>query len=113
LQLKEDIKALLDDSKGLPIMLIWTADDSYGIGTPAGSYRIADSRRWCRSGLQRFAPILVGQRKYRQIVSPAMAHKRKNTVQHSHGQTSLSCQVICALEIIDFPHFGFGGGGRA
>jgi len=95
-QLKKDIKALLVDSKEW-----WPADyDNYGpqmirmAWHSAGTYRIADGRGGAAQAMQRFAPI---KKKYGAALSWA---------------DLIVLTGNCALEIMNFPTFGFAGGRR-
>ena len=112
-QLKSDIKALLTDSKEW-----WPAD--YGNYGPqmvrmawhaAGTYRIADGRGGASRGMQRFAPINSwwdngNTDKSRRLLWP---------IKQKYGAALSWADLMvltgnCALEIMGFKTFGFGGG---
>ncbi len=113
LQLKSDIKALLTDS-----MDWWPAD--YGNYGPqmirmawhaAGTYRIADGRGGASQGMQRFAPINSwwdngNTDKSRRLLWPI---KQKYGAAISWADL-MTLTGNCALEIMGFKTFGFGGG---
>jgi catalase-peroxidase len=112
-QLKSDIKLLLTDSKEW-----WPAD--YGNYGPqmvrmawhaAGTYRIADGRGGASQGMQRFAPINSwwdngNTDKSRRLLWPI---KQKYGAALSWADL-MTLTGNCALEIMGFKTFGFGGG---
>ena len=114
-QLKQDIKALLVDSKEW-----WPADyKNYGpqmvrmTWHAAGTYRIADGRGGAGQAMQRFAPINSwwdngNTDKSRRLLWP---------IKQKYGAALLWADLMvltgnCALEIMNFPTYGFGGGRR-
>lgn len=111
--LKQDINALLKSSADW-----WPAD--YGNYGPqmirmawhaAGSYRIADGRGGAGQGLQRFAPVSSwwdngNIDKSRRLIWPI---KQKYGNALSWGDLMI-LTGNCALEIMGFPTYGFGGG---
>ena len=111
--LKQDIKALLTSS------VAWWPSD-YGNYGPqmirmawhsAGTYRIADGRGGAGEALQRFAPINSwwdngNTDKSRRLIWP---------IKQKYGTALSWADLIvltgnCALEIMDFPTYGFAGG---
>jgi len=111
--LKRDIKQFLTTSVGW-----WPSD--YGNYGPqmirmawhaAGSYRIADGRGGAGTAMQRFAPISSwwdngNTDKSRRLLQP-IKHKYGNGL--SWGDLMI-LTGNCALEIMGFPTYGFGGG---
>ena len=111
--LKQDIKALLTSS------VAWWPSD-YGNYGPqmirmawhaAGTYRIADGRGGAGEALQRFAPINSwwdngNTDKSRRLIWPI---KQKYGSALSWGDLMV-LTGNCALEIMGFPTYGFGGG---
>ncbi len=112
-QLKADIKQMLTDSKDW-----WPADyDHYGpqmvrmAWHAAGTYRIADGRGGAGTGMQRFAPTNSWDDngnidKSRRLMWPI---KQKYGAALSWGDLMI-LTGNCALEIMGFKTFGFGGG---
>lgn len=112
-QLKADIKAMLVESQEW-----WPAD--YGNYGPqmvrmawhaAGTYRIADGRGGAGTGMQRFAPTNSWDDngnidKSRRLLWPI---KQKYGAAVSWGDLMI-LTGNCALEIMGFKTFGFGGG---
>ena len=113
--LKQDIKAFLTSS------VSWWPSD-YGNYGPqmirmawhaAGTYRIADGRGGAGEALQRFAPISSwwdngNTDKSRRLIWPI---KQKYGSALSWGDLMI-LTGNCALEIMGFPTYGFGGGRR-
>ena len=113
--LKQDIKAFLTSS------VAWWPSD-YGNYGPqmvrmawhaAGTYRIADGRGGAGEALQRFAPISSwwdngNTDKSRRLIWPI---KQKYGSALSWGDLMV-LTGNCALEIMGFPTYGFGGGRR-
>ncbi|MGB3801510.1 MAG: catalase/peroxidase HPI, partial [Lewinella sp.] len=114
-QLKKDIKEMLTTSQEW-----WPADyGNYGpqvIRTAwhsAGTYRIADGRGGAAQAMQRFAPINSwwdngNTDKTRRLLWP---------IKQQYGAKLSWADLIilagnCALEIMNFPTFGYGGGRR-
>ncbi|WMS41917.1 catalase/peroxidase HPI [Acuticoccus sp. MNP-M23] len=110
---KADIKALLTDAQPW-----WPADyDNYGpqmirmAWHMAGTYRIADGRGGAGQGMQRFAPINSwwdngNTDKSRRLLLP---------IKNKYGKAISWADLYiltgnCALEIMGFPTFGYGGG---
>ncbi|MGP1386450.1 MAG: catalase/peroxidase HPI [Thainema sp.] len=112
-QLKSDIKALLTDSKDW-----WPAD--YGNYGPqmvrmawhsAGTYRIADGRGGASQGMQRFAPINSWWDNGNTDKSRRLLWPIKQKYGSALGWADLMILVgNCALEIMGFKTFGYGGG---
>lgn len=112
-QLKSDIKALLTDSKDW-----WPAD--YGNYGPqmirmawhaAGTYRIADGRGGASQGMQRFAPINSWWDNGNTDKSRRLLWPIKKKYGAAIGWADLMILVgNCALEIMGFNTFGYGGG---
>jgi catalase-peroxidase len=112
-QLKRDIKQFLTTS------VAWWPSD-YGNYGPqmirmawhaAGTYRIADGRGGAGTAMQRFAPISSwwdngNTDKSRRLLQP-IKHKYGNGL--SWGDLMI-LTGNCALEIMGFPTYGFGGG---
>ena len=111
--LKRDIKAFLTTSVDW-----WPSDyNNYGpqmirmAWHAAGSYRIADGRGGAGTAMQRFAPISSwwdngNTDKSRRLLQP-LKHK------YGNGLSWGDLMVLtgnCALEIMGFPTYGFGGG---
>ena len=111
--LKQDIKQFLTTS-----VAWWPSDyDNYGpqmirmAWHSAGTYRIADGRGGAGSAMQRFAPISSwwdngNTDKSRRLLQP---------IKHKYGNGLSWADLIvltgnCALEIMGFPTYGFGGG---
>ena len=111
--LKQDIKQFLTTS------VAWWPSD-YGNYGPqmirmawhsAGTYRIADGRGGAGAAMQRFAPISSwwdngNTDKSRRLLQP---------IKHKYGNALSWADLIvltgnCALEIMGFPTYGFGGG---
>jgi catalase-peroxidase len=113
--LKKDIKSFLTSS------VAWWPSD-YGNYGPqmirmawhaAGTYRIADGRGGAGEALQRFAPINSwwdngNTDKSRRLIWPI---KQKYGAALSWGDLMV-LTGNCALEIMGFPTYGFGGGRR-
>jgi catalase-peroxidase len=111
--LKADIKTFLTT----PVAW-WPADyDNYGpqmirmAWHAAGTYRIADGRGGAGTAMQRFAPISSwwdngNTDKSRRLLQP-IKHKYGNAL--SWGDLMI-LTGNCALEIMGFPTYGFGGG---
>ena len=113
--LKQDIKKFLNSS------VAWWPSD-YGNYGPqmirmawhaAGTYRIADGRGGAGEALQRFAPISSwwdngNTDKSRRLIWPI---KQKYGSALSWGDLMI-LTGNCALEIMGFPTYGFGGGRR-
>ena len=113
--LKQDIRAFLTSS------VSWWPSD-YGNYGPqmirmawhaAGTYRIADGRGGAGEALQRFAPISSwwdngNTDKSRRLIWPI---KQKYGSALSWGDLMV-LTGNCALEIMGFPTYGFGGGRR-
>ncbi|PRP66647.1 catalase/peroxidase HPI [Nonlabens agnitus] len=114
-ELKKDIKNALTDSQDW-----WPADyNNYGpqmirmAWHSAGTYRIADGRGGAAQGMQRFAPINSwwdngNIDKSRRLMWP---------IKKKYGSALSWADLIiltgnCALEIMNFPTFGFAGGRR-
>ena len=111
--LKHDIKQFLTTS------VAWWPSDYHNYGPQmirmawhsAGSYRIADGRGGAGTALQRFAPISSwwdngNTDKSRRLLQP---------IKHKYGNGLSWGDLIvltgnCALEIMGFPTYGFGGG---
>jgi catalase-peroxidase len=119
---KIDFAALKRDIKGfLTSSVSWWPSD-YGNYGPqmirmawhaAGTYRIADGRGGAGEALQRFAPINRwwdngNTDKSRRLIWPI---KQKYGAALSWGDLMI-LTGNCALEIMGFPTFGFGGGRR-
>lgn len=112
-QLKADIMQMLTDSKDW-----WPADyNNYGpqmvrmAWHAAGTYRIADGRGGAGTGMQRFAPTNSWDDngnidKSRRLMWPI---KQKYGAALSWGDLMI-LTGNCALEIMGFKTFGFGGG---
>lgn len=112
-QVKADIKEMLTDSKEW-----WPADyNNYGpqmvrmAWHAAGTYRIADGRGGAGTGMQRFAPTSSWDDngnidKSRRLMWPI---KQKYGAALSWGDLMI-LTGNCALEIMGFKTFGFGGG---
>jgi catalase-peroxidase len=111
--LKRDIKQFLTTS-----VAWWPSDyDNYGpqmirmAWHSAGTYRIADGRGGAGAAMQRFAPISSwwdngNTDKSRRLLQP---------IKHKYGNGLSWADLIvltgnCALEIMGFPTYGFGGG---
>ena len=111
--LKRDIKQFLTTS-----VAWWPSDyDNYGpqmirmTWHSAGTYRIADGRGGAGAAMQRFAPINSwwdngNTDKSRRLLQP---------IKHKYGNGLSWADLIvltgnCALEIMGFPTYGFGGG---
>ena len=111
--LKRDIKAFLTTS------VAWWPSDYHNYGPQmirmawhaAGTYRIADGRGGAGTAMQRFAPISSwwdngNTDKSRRLLQP-IKHK------YGNGLSWGDLMVLtgnCALEIMGFPTYGYGGG---
>lgn len=111
--LKRDIKEFLTTSQE------WWPSDYHNYGPQmvrmawhsAGTYRIADGRGGAGKAMQRFAPISSwwdngNTDKSRRLLQP---------IKHKYGNGLSWADLIvltgnCALEIMGFPTYGFGGG---
>ncbi len=111
--LKSDIKAFLTTS------VAWWPSDYQNYGPQmirmawhsAGTYRIADGRGGAGSAMQRFAPVSSwwdngNTDKSRRLLQP---------IKHKYGNAISWADLMiltgnCALEIMGFPTYGFGGG---
>ena len=113
--LKQDIKSFLTSS------VAWWPSDYANYGPQmirmawhaAGTYRIADGRGGAGEALQRFAPINSwwdngNTDKSRRLIWPI---KQKYGSSLSWGDLMI-LTGNCALEIMGFPTYGFGGGRR-
>jgi catalase-peroxidase len=111
--LKRDIKQFLTTS------VAWWPSDYHNYGPQmirmawhaAGTYRIADGRGGAGTAMQRFAPISSwwdngNTDKSRRLLQP-IKHKYGNGL--SWGDLMI-LTGNCALEIMGFPTYGFGGG---